>query len=156
MNKITWNDLKYFNSWDNLYNSKLTWQDLNKDCSELLNLIIDNNLPIPPKFLDRIEEIYNLSILAYDKHSPDKGHIKEDKTIIDKIKTIGIVITILAEIINISNSTLELIDKIKNDKEQIETQINEINIDLHLYFQDSKNSNTANIKEHSKSNNNKD
>lgn len=97
MANITWNDIKNtFSSWEELSNSGLTWGDLTKSDIELLQLVKENNLNVPDKFVERINELFEETINTYNKYSKTK-YVKEDKlSLYEKISIIITLFTFLS------------------------------------------------------------
>ena len=111
MANIKWDDIKHsFNSWEELSNSGLTFDNLNKDTFELTKTIYENDLKIPDKFKKRLEELCKESIDTYNKYSSNKITLKKELSIYELISLILAIIQLLMSL----NSALSLQNKAEN------------------------------------------
>ena len=119
MANITWSNIKDdFNSWDELKNSNITWNDFNKETVEIYKAIQEKKLIVPEKFKTRIDNLCRETINTYNKYS-DKKYVEQEKQKLSLYEKISIIFLVLS---SISDFAFNLINVVEPHKE--ETNIN--------------------------------
>lgn len=124
MAKLTWNDLKYL-TWDELSQSGLKWEDLDRDLLDFAICIKKNNYNLPDKFIKKIDLLVAELIDIYDNVSDDKYHPKEQMSLKDKINLICTILTLISTLLGINSNS-----DMTNRYNEIKSEINQLKMEI--------------------------